>query len=174
MKFAFAILAWSLVVSIGGSRALAMGSSVDVVVSKIVTSGTAMPVGNGDELLTLTFRDPADPALAHRAEYVSTVGVRDAAGKYYPQSLTAVSENWQKSADGNWRIEQWIFNATLSGELTSIDHAAVLETQDGRYLGSDNLPVGKPSDPAERNRWALKLDEWVSRLTGSFNAAPLP
>lgn len=126
---------------------------------RAVEKGTLLQAGDYD-LHVLTRRTPDDPANSHLAEYFSAVGVTQTDGKFVAFRVSAVSEDWRKQPNGDWEIEQWVWDAALDGEPLQIFHTLLKEDARGSVLSDVNLPVGQPTDKAEIQRWEKYVGRW--------------
>lgn len=122
--------------------------------------GEKMNFGENQQLRHFKNIVPENQALPHKADYFSTIGVLDQFGKYHAQEISVVSEDWRRQGNGNWEIEQWIFQVRLNGDLKSVRHALVIKTPDGLVLDIQELPSGAADSPEELARWGTKLHEW--------------
>jgi hypothetical protein len=102
---------------------------------------------------------PPDISQPHHADYFSVIGYQTVNG-FGPTEVSMVSEDWRKTPEGNWEIEQWIYALLLDGTLTRVMHQEVTETTEGRVLDSRDFPVGGPDDPVEQARWLNLLSQW--------------
>jgi hypothetical protein len=115
--------------------------------------------GNDYDFHVLKRVTPANPNNTHHAEYFSAVGITDTEGKFSAFQVSVVSEHWVKKANGNWDIDQWIWNAALDGEMQLVYHFRLQETADGSVLGDDAMPLGSPEEQAKG--WLKKVAEWA-------------
>ncbi len=110
---------------------------------------------------------PQDKTKPHQADYIRTTGVVDSQDNYIPFSVSAVSENWAVNAEGNWVIDQWLWDVNLDGGLETVQHFMLVETPSGTVLDVQNLSAGQPSSAEELARWSDKFAEWL-RTTPFF------
>jgi hypothetical protein len=115
--------------------------------------------GNDYDFHVLMRVTPTNPNKTHHAEYFSAAGVTDTNGKFSAFQVSVVSEHWVKKMNGNWDIDQWIWNAALDGEMQLVNHFRLQETAEGSVVGDDALPLGSPVEQAAR--WVKKVAEWV-------------
>jgi hypothetical protein len=103
------------------------------------------------------FAGPNDGS--HKADYFSIWGYTGQGGEFFPDSVTMVSENWEITQDGNWRIDQWIHSVDLDGTAQKVSHTVLSETMDGQILDMQTETLG-PGDPrAEESRNGL-IEKW--------------
>lgn len=97
----------------------------------------------------------------HVVDYINIWGDVDSRGAFAESNVTMVSEDWRIGTDGNWHIDQWIFETDLEGATTRAAHNALVETRDGRVLGYDNenLPQG---DPRVRTKYDSLISLWTA------------
>lgn len=105
-----------------------------------------------------------DPSKTHYSDYFSLVGGTDSAGNFGVLEISAVSEFWERQANGNWIIDQWIWEVAPNGELIRNLHYIIVETFDGSVLELKYLPNDGPQAPEELARWGAKLDQWYQRM----------
>lgn len=132
----------------------------NTLVQNVSAKGTRADLVDGVTFKTFSVINPRDTARPHTAEYFSTVGSVDSEGQFAATSVSAVSENWSIDQEGNWVIDQWLWNTTLNGDLLSLNHSVLRETATGRVLSIDTFPTGGVHDTAELARWGAKLDFW--------------
>ena len=119
---------------------------------------------------SLTRITPLSTDKPHQADYFSAVGYPDSeSGRFSVMYLSAVSETWAIDANGNWDVDQWIYQLTTEGELASVAHYHLVEQPDGRVLGDDVVPTKGADDPGELQHWGEKLAEWQSTLALRLN-----
>jgi hypothetical protein len=114
------------------------------------------------ELRYLAYIEPADKSAPHLAEYFSVVGVNGPDG-FFAYKVSLVIEDWRKTPEGNSAIDQWIYEAGMSGDLYRLMHIEMIQAPGGRVLDYKHLPVGAPNDAAERERWLGFLSRWYGR-----------
>jgi hypothetical protein len=129
-------------------------------VAQAAKSTDAMDTESG-QFRTLTKITPLDAGQPHQADYFSAVGYPDTeSGNFSVMYLSAVSETWAIDANSNWDVDQWIYQLSTSGELTSLSHNHLVEEQDGRIVLYDGISTKGADDPGELQHWGVKLDEW--------------
>lgn len=118
--------------------------------------------GSGAVIKFLSQVVPNDRTVSHKADYFDVLMMQDpSTGKLAPAGTALVSEDWQIGADGNYTIEQWTFQADLSGHVLQAVHDQIVETKDGRVLGTKDYTDGDASNPAAAGTWASKVAEWI-------------
>ncbi len=122
--------------------------------------GEKMDFGDNQQLRHFKNIVPENKQAPHKADYFSAIGQLDEFGKFHAREISVVSEDWRKQENGNWEIEQWIFQVRLNGELRSVRHALIIETPEGSVLDVQELPSGAVDSPEELARWGAKLNEW--------------
>ena len=128
-------------------------------VDQASNKGQVMPFGDGMELHYLAKFDPADTQGPHNAAYFSVVGVRDSDGVFHPLNISLVDENWQIT-DGNWWIDQWIFQGDLDGSLVKTGHSRIVETPKNIVLETKDFPTQPVTDSRSLDLWGLELSRW--------------
>jgi hypothetical protein len=131
-------------------------------IAKAVAKGLQTRGPSGEELRYLERIVPADKTVSHQAEYFTLNGYITRAGNYQPSEISAVSENWQKDAKGNWLIDQVIFLSTVDGELRTVYRAQIVETASGQVLDSRTIPGPGPTDAKEIQNWSAKVGQWLA------------
>lgn len=129
----------------------------DALLTKTRSEGEASDTGGGT-YLTLRRIEPADKSVSHRAEYFSLLGAATYDGGFAPWRVESVFENWEKEANGHWRIDQWIFTVSLSGNLGRSYHGLIVEDADGSVLEHDLRPLSEEDAEAA---WAPRLRSWL-------------
>ena len=114
--------------------------------------------GNDYDFHTLSRLTPANPKKSHHAEYFSAVGITDTEGRFSAFQVSVVSEHWVKKANGNWDVDQWIWNSALDGELQQVYHFRLQEDAGGSVIGDDAIPMGSPAE--QLKGWEKKIAEW--------------
>ena len=125
-----------------------------------VQTGDPLLMNDDLEMRVLKNILPNDPMASHQADYFSTVGYTNSQAEYQAYEISVVSENWQKTEDNQWLIDQWIYRVSIEGELLELTHDEVYETMDRQYLGGRNFPVGSVNEPEQIAIWGKKLAAW--------------
>jgi hypothetical protein len=131
-------------------------------VNETVQKGTDAVYGDSDWKI-LARVVPGDTSKPRQADYFSTIGGVGPDGKYLASAVSVVSENWQIT-NGNWDVDQRIYNLTINGDLIQVNHNHLMEKMDGTVIGDDSLPVGKITDADVLAEWNKKLAEWYAVL----------
>jgi hypothetical protein len=130
-----------------------------VIVEKTIASGL-FTEPDGDIPASRYFADIIGPKNGpHKADYFSGWGYINESGALGPDFVTMVSENWEITPDGNWRIDQWIHWLTPAGVPQQVSHNVIVEAMSGQILDTqmDQLEVADPR--AEENRKDL-IEKW--------------
>ena len=131
-------------------------------IAKAIGSGKQTRGPSNEDLRYLQHIVPADLAQPHQAEYFTLNGVVTRDGNYQVVEISAVSENWQKDAKGNWLIDQVIFVSSVDGVLTNVFRAQLVETADGQVLDSHVIQGPGPGDTKEIQSWTAKVNQWLA------------
>jgi len=128
----------------------------EALLARISAEGTRMDTDYGT-YLTLTRREPDDKSVTHTAAYISEVGAFSDEGVFHASHVESVYESWEKLANGNWAIDQWVFPVSADGDLRRCFHAKILETSDGSVLDHQ---LHNLSDEAAMEAWSPRLLSW--------------
>jgi hypothetical protein len=131
-------------------------------IAKAVASGKQTRGPSDEDLRYLQHIVPADLAQPHQAEYFTLNGFATRDGNYQVAEISAVSENWQKDAKGNWLIDQVIFVSAVDGALKNVFRSQLVETADGQVLDSRVIQGPGPTDAKEIQNWSAKVNQWLA------------
>ena len=105
---------------------------------------------------------PNDLTVTHHADYLTTRGYTDSENKFHAGTTFSVSENWQLHADGNWYIDQWLYELSFYGDVISLNHMSIVERPDASVLDYNEIPNLGLTSPEELGRWGKQLDLWYA------------
>ena len=143
------------------ASAFAAPMSWSELVQHAAITGAAMDTQFGT-YHTLTRLEPNDAAVAHTADYFSTVGWTNSNGEYSPARVEIVSENWRIDAAGNWDIDQWGFVIALDGTVQRVMHNRLVEDRFGSVLSYDAVATTADEFSA---KWASLGESWRNGVT---------
>ncbi|RZA04259.1 MAG: hypothetical protein EOP11_15505 [Proteobacteria bacterium] len=129
-------------------------------VKKIIAEGTASESFAGT-YLTLKRIEPADLSVTHRADYLSVVGSYGEGGEFHAGQVEAVFEGWTKLSNGNWTIDQWLFPATIEGDLKRCYHVQIVEDNQGSVIEHELKAL---TEEEASEAWAPRLRAWLEQL----------
>ena len=111
-------------------------------------------------MLSLSKVNPPDESKSRQAEYISVLGTYSD-NIFMPLMVSAVSETWTLLDNGNWDIDQRIYNTQPMGDLSKVLHLHIVKSSDtNTVLTYDHLPVGEIYSVEELTNWGKKLNEW--------------
>ncbi|OGS08443.1 MAG: hypothetical protein A2270_09135 [Elusimicrobia bacterium RIFOXYA12_FULL_51_18] len=96
---------------------------------------------------------------SHKADYFSVWGYTNMEGAFFPDFVTMVSENWEVTPDGNWRIDQWLHWVGLDGVAQKATHAVITEAMKGQILDMQTETLAGGDPRAVENRNGL-IEKW--------------
>ncbi|MBI4377087.1 MAG: hypothetical protein HY549_11635 [Elusimicrobia bacterium] len=100
-----------------------------------------------------------ETASDHLADYVNLWGFWNGKGDFFPSFATMVSEDLKIAGDGNWHINQWLFQLDLEGIPTSISKVFMIQTKERRVL--EHRSEGKTLADAEtKKRHESLVEQW--------------
>lgn len=101
---------------------------------------------------------PQDTTKPRSADYfTAVVTVRD--NIVIPTRYDVVSENWSISAEGNWVIDQFIFQLTPAGDLDKALHQRVTETPEMSVIKVEQIPAPIAA-PETQETLRKVMDQW--------------
>lgn len=87
-----------------------------------------------------------------------TLDIDPQSGK--PKGYTAVIEDWQKTPEGKYQINQNLFWFTPLGELAFTARYEIGLKQDKSHESSKELYYGEEPSPADLDQWNNLLESW--------------
>ena len=98
---------------------------------------------------------------AHQADYISTIGGFDGQSNYHFARVELVAETWSLTKDNRWDIDQWLFAANVSGEVSYARHVHMVQTLNGTVLIHETVLSTPAEDSAQ---WDTQVNKWHARL----------
>ncbi|MCB9027325.1 MAG: hypothetical protein H6625_13470 [Bdellovibrionaceae bacterium] len=135
-------------------------------VQKIVKEGEVLNSEYGTYLI-MSEITPNKPDLDqdgnHINNYISLVGgfSPPSSSNFFLSHVEAVWENWQLDADGNWKVDQWLFKLTENGDLLSARHYSLVETKQRRVLKHQ---YEKEKPEIGETIWMLLKKSWLQKV----------
>lgn len=118
-----------------------------------------MPVKPG----MFTLEDVAGPADGdHTEDKVTAMGALNDDEQFEVMAVVFASAEWKKNADGTWKLDQWLFETDVYGEVSTVLHIAGV-------LDADKKPVsGGPeklstSDPRIPTKYKAVIAHWTAQ-----------
>ncbi len=132
-------------------------SKWDNILEQIKISDKFMEDGQGFTYKYVEKIEPSDRNKPRTALYFTGKGVVSEDSVFHIFEVSVVFEKWAFNADGNWVINQWIFQTNLQGELLRTMHIHMVQTLDGRVLEHDGLPVGSIEEQTSLLRSLIEI-----------------
>lgn len=101
--------------------------------------------------------------VPHTASYINAWGGVNTEGVFVPYYVTMVYEDWAKTPENNWHIDQWLFSLDLKGTPKRVSHGYLVETMDGQVLDmhSEQLDPGGLEASVQREALLKKWEAFV-------------
>jgi hypothetical protein len=132
----------------------------NAILAKAEAGGTYSPE-NEDIPATMGLQRVVGAAAAdHVADYFNLWGGKDANGVFQAGSASFVSEDW-RIIDGDWNIDQWIFQLNMDGSIAQPTHNVLVETMDGQVLQDDGDPLPN-TDPRIAQEYQSLITFWTA------------
>ncbi|MBI2386328.1 MAG: hypothetical protein HYV14_09990 [Elusimicrobia bacterium] len=104
-----------------------------------------------------------DPKADHSTQGISVFGMLNDEERFEALSVMLVFRDHKLDPkDGNWHIEQWLFQTDVYGEVAELAAGTVIKTQDGKVVGTTRSAIS-PSDPKVQARYDAMLAHWAER-----------
>ncbi|RZA07022.1 MAG: hypothetical protein EOP11_08825 [Proteobacteria bacterium] len=132
----------------------------DNLTKKIIAEGTASESLAGT-YLTLKRIVPEDKTITHQADYLSVVGSYGEGGEFHAGQVEAVFEGWERLPNGNWAIDQWLFPASIGGNLRRCYHVRIVEDNQGSVIEHELKAL---TEEEASEAWAPRLRAWLEQL----------
>lgn len=104
-----------------------------------------------------------DPKGEHTKRAISVLGMINEEDLFEPVgAILVVMEYKLDPKDGNWRIDQWMFQTDIYGEVGELGHGTMIKSPDGKVLGTTRETVD-PADPKTQAQFDAILKHWAER-----------
>jgi len=103
-----------------------------------------------------------DPKADHSMRGVSFVGGVNEEEQFEAMGALLVFQDFKLGKDGNFQIDQWVFQTDVYGRVGNVGHGTVVQTPDGKVLSTtpDKL---SPGDPKIQAQFDALLKHWAER-----------
>ncbi|GEM_PF-3082549 len=105
--------------------------------------------------------EPADAKMPHVANYFSLVGGYDVNGVFQYTHIETVSENWQIDADGNWKIDQYLYRIATDGQIKTSSRVEMIQTKDRVVLKHQIMDFDETN---AKSNWQRILNNWYVQI----------
>ncbi|MBI3565932.1 MAG: hypothetical protein HY079_12095 [Elusimicrobia bacterium] len=110
-----------------------------------------------------TLEDAVGDAKAdHQAFKVRAVGMINDDELFEVIAVLLSGEDWKMGADGNWRMDTWVFEADVYGTVQSAVHIAAVVTPDLKPVSGGPEKIS-PSDPRIPAKYKSVIDHWAAK-----------
>lgn len=104
-----------------------------------------------------------DPKAAHMMRGVSFLGLINDEEKFEAMGAMFVIKVFALDPkDGNWHIDQWMFETDVYGQVRDAAHGTVIQAPDGKIVGT-NRDALNPADPKIQAQYDALLKHWAER-----------
>jgi hypothetical protein len=104
-----------------------------------------------------------DPKGDHSMHGISVLGMLNDEEKFEALGVLIVFMDFKLDPkDGNWHIEQWIFQTDIYGEVGESADGTITKGPDGKILGTTHS-ARSPSDPKIQAQYDAMLKHWAER-----------
>lgn len=104
-----------------------------------------------------------DPKGDHIVREIAVLGMLNEDEQFQAMGAVFVVKSYKLDAkDGNWLIDQWLFQADIYGDVMNAGHGVVIQSPDGKTLSAvpDQLD---PADPKIQAQYDAMLKHWAER-----------
>lgn len=124
--------------------------------NKIEKEGQYFPTQVGD-YLSLSDIQPNDREKDRIASYISGVGFYDEDFKFHMNRIEAVWEDWKRDANGNFRVDQWLFQLGIDQQMWRYSRSILILSPTGTHLDSEYPTT---TDEEFNQKWNQILLAW--------------
>ncbi len=109
---------------------------------------------------TFSLEDAVGDAKAdHTVDKASALGALNEDGQFETMGFVFGSQDWKLGADGNWKLDSWVFETNVYGELAEAVHiVAVLDPSKKPVSGGPEKL--DPADPRIAAKFKTVIDHW--------------
>lgn len=104
-----------------------------------------------------------DPKANHTIQGITVGGLLNEEGQFQAIGAILIVSNFKLDPkDGNWRVEQWVFETDIYGQVANAGHGTAVQTPDGKVVSAapDKL---NPADPKIQAQYDAMLKHWAER-----------
>lgn len=104
-----------------------------------------------------------DPKGEHVKQAISVLGMLNEEEQFVAMGVIMVfAESKLNAKDGNYHVEQWVFQTDIYGDVGEAAHGVIIMSPDGKPLGSKRSALD-PADPKIQKRYDAMLKHWAER-----------
>ncbi|MCR4295488.1 MAG: hypothetical protein NUW21_08135 [Elusimicrobia bacterium] len=104
-----------------------------------------------------------DPKGAHVKHAISVLGMINDEEQFEAMGAIIVFiESKLDAKDGNYHVEQWIFQTDIYGDVGEAGHGVSIKSPDGKPLGATRSALD-PADPKIQKQYDAMLKHWAER-----------
>ncbi len=104
-----------------------------------------------------------DPKGAHVKHAITVLGMINDEEQFEAMGAIIVfMESKLNAKDGNYHVEQWMFQTDIYGDVGDVGHGVIVKSPDGKPLGSTNSALD-PADPKIQKQYDALLKHWAER-----------
>lgn len=120
--------------------------------------------GNGFMPSSFSIEDSTgDPKADHVMQGVSFLGLINDEEKFEAMGAMFVIKTFKLDPkDGNWHIDQWMFETDVYGQVRDAAHGTVIQAPDGKIVGTARDALN-PADPRIQAQYDALLKHWAER-----------
>lgn len=110
-----------------------------------------------------TLEDTVGDAKAdHQGFKVRALGMINEDDLFEVVAVLLSGEEWKMGADGNWRMDTWVFEADVYGAVQSAVHIAAVVSPDLQPVSGGPEKIS-PSDPRIPAKYKSVIDHWAAK-----------
>lgn len=124
----------------------------------------AYKAGGGFMPATFSIEDKTgDPKGDHQMRAITFLGALNDEEKFEAMGGMMVFMDFKLDPkDGNFHVEQWLFEVDVYGEVQNAGHGTVITTVDGKKISATPDKIG-PADPKVQAQYDSMLKYWAER-----------
>lgn len=104
-----------------------------------------------------------DPKGAHVKHAITVLGMINDEDQFEAAGVIMVfAESKLNSKDGNYHVEQWMFQTDVYGDVGEAAHGVIIKSPDGKPVGSKRSALD-PADPKIQKQYDAMLKHWAER-----------
>lgn len=104
-----------------------------------------------------------DPKGDHMTFGISVLGMLNDEEQFEALGALLVTMEFKLDPkDGNWHIEQWIFQTDIYGEVGEVANGTITKSPDGKVLGTSHSAMSQ-NDPRIQAQYDAMLKHWAER-----------
>jgi hypothetical protein len=104
-----------------------------------------------------------DPKAAHVEQGITVLGTLNDDEQFEAMGALLMIQSFTLDPkDGNWRIDQWMFETDIYGQVQDAGHGTVITTPDGKKVSAVPEKLN-PADPKIQAQYDAMLKHWAER-----------